>query len=52
MDAAGLKVAVNLSNKYENRGPDQATAKKEGNTYLAAQYPELSYIDRVTIVSQ
>ena len=50
IDAAGLKVAAQLSNQYERSGPDQSMAKKEGNAYLAAKFPELSYIDRVTIV--
>ena len=43
-------MAAELSNQYERGGPDQAMAKKGGNTYLTAEFPELSYIDRVTIV--
>lgn len=41
-----------LSAAYAERGagPDQQTAKDQGNAYLTAKFPKLSYIKSATIV--
>ena len=40
-----------LSAAYAERGagPDQQTAKDQGNAYLTAKFPKLSYISKISL---
>ncbi|KAL1503487.1 hypothetical protein AB1Y20_011971 [Prymnesium parvum] len=42
--------AYKFYNGYERAGPDQSRAKEEGNSYLAKEFPNLSYIARVSLM--
>ena len=44
VDDKGLAAIKKVFAGYARGGPDQQTAKEQGNAYLAAKFPDLSYI--------
>ncbi len=53
----GMEVVDNLYSGYgegapRGTGPSQQTIQQRGNEYLNAEFPELDYIEKITIVSE